>query len=257
MPRLGAEFYNPDDPESLPVQHCRLAFLARIESVAPEVLQSLHDDVLPAYVAWAAATPDRNFRWSTIQGFASTLNSRPPEVVTHALAQLGGADPRPLVGAMQAWASRYNLLDEWMVDDALETVRRWAMYPPSRLQWGADGWPVIEPDFPSLTLTWEAGSMTWAAFERYAHEALRRYRTEVNAVAAGYGLPRSPEMNAPRRTNDPGLHFEWLVRYQVQGWTHEAIAKHYRRSWDPVKRTSPSVASALRKTAKLIGLTPR
>jgi hypothetical protein len=246
MSQLGAHVYNPDDPESQPVQHCRLIFLARIESVAPEVLQSLHDDVLPAYAAWAEGAPPHYRHWTTVCGFADRLRELTADRISDALALLGAPDPRPVVVALRTWGERFGLLDNWIMDDALSTLHWWAMYPPKRLEWHADGWGTMVPEFPPLTLSWEPTFTTWAEFERHAHRELRRYRAEVEAVADGYGL-----RPAPTKRGDVTRHFDWLVHYQVNGSSYAQIAVEY----DVGDFTT--VQKALHGTATTIGLTLR
>jgi hypothetical protein len=254
--QLGGGWYDPHDPESQPIQHARLLFLSRIKATAPEVLESLRDAVLPAYTYRHDGEP---LSWGTLRGIGDRIQSLPPERQADALALWGAPDPRPLVNAMRAWAARYKLADDWLMDDALHTVLMWAGTPQliASLNFHPDGWGCAIPEPRPLVLMWEPTMLTWAEFERQAQYEMQQYRAHVEEWAAGLGLKPSPEKNAPRRTGDAGLHFEWLVRYQVQGWTHQQIATHYRRSYATDRRKSDPVSRALRDTAALIGLTLR
>jgi hypothetical protein len=108
---------------------------------------------------------------------------------------------------------------------------------------------------------WVAEWESWSAYRadvRAAFDAaLRTYWAALIEKAENEGLKKAPRKHAPRQTRNPELHFEWLVRFQVLGWTHQQIAQHYERTFDTTKRYSSTVNRALRKTANLIGLTLR
>jgi hypothetical protein len=230
MARLGGEYFDPRDADAEPVRVGRIVFLSRIERVAPEVLRTLHDEVLPVYRAERARE-----------------------------APNGVADSPGLADTLDGWARQWHLTDDWLMQDALHTMDWWVRAPQStaRLQWHPDGWGSMVHEPEPLTLSWQPTLIRWDEFERHAREAMSRYRAEVDAWARERGLERAPEKNAPRRSRDPGAHFEWLIRYQVQGWTHAKIAQHYARAYDAAKRSSPTVSRALHETAALIGLTLR
>jgi hypothetical protein len=256
MPRLGGEYFDPRADGPLPVQHARLVFLDRVRHVVPAVLESLRDDVLPLYrEAWAAA-PDRR-QWWDPAGIGSL--GRP-------------AYPPQLEAGLRAWAERWHLTDAWLLNDALATLHEWAglLAPspaflnlpartlPEPLTWHADHWSSVEPEEPEpLTLRWNPLAETWVGFRSRADAALDDLRARGASWAAEHGFLPSPEKPAPRRTDDAGLHFEWLALYQCAGWPRKRIARHYGRAYHESNRTAPAISDALSETARLIGLTRR
>lgn len=68
-------------------------------------------------------------------------------------------------------------------------------------------------------------------------------RAEHAAIAAGWS--RTPRKRARTRRADPNLHFEWLARFQVQGWSYGAIANHYDVSRDTVEGVIPKLAGEI------------
>lgn len=160
------------------------------------------------------------------------------------------------------WATRFHLTDQWVLDDARHTLEWWAQFPQtlsySRLYFHPDGCGRMmhELDVPACP-PFEPDEENEHEFDKRVEEWKRRNIAAAARLAADRGLKPSPVKNAPRGTKDPGLHFEWLVRHQCQDWTHEHIARKYRRQFNEVKRTSPTVARAINETADLIGLTLR
>jgi hypothetical protein len=232
MPRL-VEYHDPSDSDSQWVRNWRTVFLQRVAHVAPEVLTSLADAVLPAFrAAWEESQPFVRTHFF-LRGRAA-LDRIPDELRGPSLPTFGAA--------LDAWANRWHLSDAWILDAALSTLRLWTTHPEKLagpLYWW-DPWGAGAPQPTTLTLHWSPITQEWADFEEAALKELERYRIKVERWAREQRLKRAPEKRA-RRDGDAGLHFEWLARWQVQGWPH----------------LSSAVEKAVKETAALIGLTLR
>jgi len=90
---------------------------------------------------------------------------------------------------------------------------------------------LIEQAFSFSDFGWRIANETRKAF-------VQRVRAEFNSNLAGYvrrverraedaGWTKTPEIRKSRKDSDPFRHFEWLVRWQCQGWTSTEIAKEY------------------------------
>lgn len=266
MARIGAEYHLPSDLHSAALTDARAVFLRRVEQHAPEVLRSLREDVLPVYRhTWA--NPDLQTRVGR-QWWDRNAASWHLIIDMVEQGQAGYEGLVPLLHALQEWRDRFSLADDWLLSDALETLYTWTCVPghldsaPDEfIQHDDDGgvWePIVAPaafSLPECLPTLE----TWAAYEKRARRAfdavLREYRRSVDAYAKAAGLVASTEKRN-RTGGDPFKHFDWLVRFQVQRWTHKKIAGHYRTTAGHAY-TEKTVASAIRRTAESIGLTRR
>jgi len=264
--RVGAEYGGGEAV----VWTARMIFLSKVEVLAPQVLEALRDDVAPHYLAaWEA--PDDRFptreHWELAPSFfrqdIATLAAEHPDASYSRLA--------PFNDALRTWSDQFHLADEWCAQVALHTLNDWArsshpVREPLRFRLPSFGGAVPEdPTPPDFRLPeWSPTFETWAEVEERARaafeNALKQYREAGRAWAGGLGLEAAPTMKAPKDL-DLSAHFEWLVRWQVQGWTQPRIANEYKRRFgqDPAwkERDPKSIASALRKTADLIGLTRR
>lgn len=248
MPRRGAGYFDPREGDRAPhVLYFRRIFLTRVERIAPEVLTSLRSDVLPLFAQWAAATAEHAECGQALSWWR--------QGAFDALGLLTDWPGLPeLAAALDRWARRWHLADRWLLAITRKTLDQWHHIPELR-RFAGDGTALwmhelpIQPLRPFL-LTVE----TWQAFEQRATEWIRLNREAAPRYAAEHGLEPSPE----KRTKDPGLHFEWLARYQCQGWTFQRIANHYERTGvDSDVLTRQAVGKATRDTAALIGLTLR
>lgn len=91
---------------------------------------------------------------------------------------------------------------------------------------------------------WNPDKESWSEFEKEIQRRLKLYlkaykeRTEHFLKTSGY-------QDMARKTDLK--HFEWFVRYQVQGWKYEQIRKHYYTSRE-------NVVQRISEMADLIGL---
>jgi len=212
--------------------------LAVIERVAPEVLRALRDEVLPSYAARAHLS----------------LPSTPIVLL-----------PAGLRAALEAWANRLGFkAQDWLLEQALQTLEVWHRCPfllEEPLEWavypGASYWAPVSPQERRLVFQdpgWNPAEETWAAAEKRIRQAfeqhLKAYRERIERRARERGFKRPAEKRA--RSGPEDLHFEWLVRHQVQGWTCERIAEEYGGADQAVSPVA--IDRAIRETARLIGL---
>jgi hypothetical protein len=271
MAKLGGEFRDPDPKRDLSRHIGRCIFLRVLADLVPETIHDLRREPLYAYSAARDATlpavvvrPPRGpmggpvaveadpdwimYRWEAWRG--RTLWSELPESSVEELLTLRTA--------ILTWGDRWGVRDDWILDVAFLTLREAYNNPADRVTFA-------EPDFMAMAVPgepfkfrpWISEWETWADYESLALVALKGYRAQAEGDAADQGLLPASQKNTPRRAKNADLHFEWLVRYQVQGWSHERIASRYNRGFDSAKRTASTVARALHSTADLIQLTLR
>ncbi|NPV52636.1 MAG: hypothetical protein HPY71_03830 [Firmicutes bacterium] len=208
-------------------------FLIAVERLAPEVLKALAEEVYPCYQG-------EDMRYV----------------------------PDSLRAALDAWMQKFHIKADWILEQALDTMSLWRQYPPvlkwEPLEWGiialgpAEWYPVPKEEqrliFHSdgwhidIETRGQARDRLMSEFKAYLEE----YLNYVEAIAGGRGWTRTFEKRGRSARGKPDLHFEWLVRHQVQGWTCERIAEEYggEDQWlDPA-----SVWQGIRETAELIGL---
>lgn len=273
MPRVGAQYRSADRDRVR--WTLRQAFLRKVESVAPHVLQDLLDNILPVYrgAVTEGAIPalwqwDRP-RWEAVE----------PAQYPHTAR---------LRTEILSWGTRYCLTDDWLLDVALRTV--WERYvreqesgerrdelaqvrvryeqegrPPGQLEaaekalqptpapagFATVPFADIEPVTPFVFEheQWVPWWRTWADYEaelRTAFErVLREYRRARETEAVQRGLRPSPEKR------DIDRHLAWLVQFQVKGQTYNAIAKGSDGA------DLRNVQRAIKDMARLLGLTLR
>ena len=174
---------------------------------------------------------------------------------------------------VHAWAERWQIAEEWCIDQALWTLSSWRRQEELRTErqlplcqpheWGREvGWDINTPQcftFRSSPIDqdvqyfsfghegWEPIKTTRAEAEqvlRAAFEArLADYLDEMEGLATARGLVPVPQKRGTE-------HFEWLVRYQIQGRSFQAIARD-------ACRDRKTVTGAVRETAALLQLSLR
>jgi hypothetical protein len=144
---------------------------------------------------------------------------------------------RQLFSSLRKWANGYHVGAPWVLDAALDTLHDWLTTTRRKLIWIYPSEleaPLVtenETYFHLRHYGWDVRSETRVDFEkavRAAFEAyLEHYLAEIAQKATRMGWKRTSEWRV-RNDRDPGERFEWLVRWQVQGWTKNAIANHYK-----------------------------
>ncbi len=186
--------------------------------------------------------------------------------------------------AIMPWQNRWHLTDDWISEELhsalcwitgnlratervgaawkyfdLERVRPFsAIYPPTGGLPGTTGFQhsLAKPLPPLFAFhgrwypqyEFRADISRW--LRKQFEQELTAYLDAVEKQMKTAGLVKTPK-KCPRSGGDTMQHFDWLVCFQVQEWSHHLIGQHYGRLDDK------TVADALRKTATLIGLTRR
>ncbi len=223
-----ARYYDPK------LENPRAYFAERIKVVAPEVVADLRESVWPIY----ASQEERGhlLSWEWLQEAKAYPR----------LAQ----QVRPLEDAIISWAERYHLgrefwtVDaEWVYDAALDTLDRWELEPEAletayfgsrRIGWDAEALET-PPSPPAYDPVFDEKTEYLERVKRYMDEVERQARL-VKAV-----------------DKENLQHVDWVVRYQVQGWSHAAIRDEYPKDEIELYDTS-NISKSLRDTARSLGL---
>jgi hypothetical protein len=170
--------------------------------------------------------------------------------------------------SVQRWAEQHNLTDPWLLDTILTNLCMWArssdrhqaldwMYPGglmiSKKSKGAKGVSLIMGSPGGVYIESRAPDESPRPYDPAVEtrseyfESLKPYLDRQEAIMGSlYGFHKT---KAKRNR----AHFEWLVRYQIQGWSHRKIADAYSDK----TLTEDAIGKAIRKTSKLVGLTVR
>jgi hypothetical protein len=214
--RLGHGEYTTDRFEQ---NDARNLFLIAIQEVAPEVLQWLRDQVLPLY----------------------NLKPLDPKLCHVSLEDAKLFLPDELWRELQAWAEKFNLREDWLLEQAIDTLAVWRVCPAltqEPIEWGVYGrgggymLPETHEDrrlkfecagwSPTIERRDKARARIMAEFE--AH--LGAYLERLGQVAEQARFRQASEKRK-RFGDDELTHFKWLVSYQVRGHSHREIAEKY------------------------------
>lgn len=161
---------------------------------------------------------------------------------------------------IESWGRTWHLSDRWLLAIARETLqaRREIESYRDRREWIFPGWSVIAPDWPDLgwdpdadtrTLEGAPGGAGWdptiETLEAF-HARVERYILRIQQLTADAGFERVPEKKTTK-------HFDWLVQFQVCGYTHADIAEACGPEGVEVAR----IGEAITPLARSIGLTLR
>ena len=233
--RLGiGELFDPAAKVPTPTADGRRFFLEALK-VAPAVLESLKEELLPLYEE--AVDPGPVATWEG------------PPVLTGEDSEL----ERRLVD----WSRRYHLNETWILGSALLTLRLWSR----SVKTGCFAVPVEAGSrsefapFRFERLAWIPRLVTRKRYTTHAQKAfkkeLRAYLESIESEVRALGWKPTPQKRLEKALQSrPLQHSEWLVQYQCAGWSESEIGKHYKAG----QRT---VSDALTRTSHLIGLTLR
>lgn len=236
--RLGWGEFEPSGG-ALSTADARARFLVAVRRIVPQVLADL------------AGHPPEIFKMTEAEVDVSNYRSWP--ALTVAADDVPAA--RELREAVLTWSRRYHLNAEWCLERALQTLRAWHRLPADsrlRSEWDHEAVTIFLPvsvDQRRFTFThpgWEltTDNVTRAELERVVRAAfeahLSDYLDSMETLAHAAGMERTPQ----KRRLD---HFDWLVYYQVERWSHQEIAEEAG-----VDRTT--VRDGLKTTAREIGL---
>jgi len=219
---------------------------------------------------WGEYTDDELERAGARGYFLEAIEQAAPEVLKalrdDVLSHYGEPDSH---AALEAWAARFNLNENWLLEQALSTLNiwrqcpfmreeplEWGVYPGGsywspvpkgdiRLVFGCRGWDPVE----------ESRATARERIEGVFQEYLAAYLGQMERLAEEREFKRSKEKRA-RSGADPLLHFKWLVRYQVQEWDYDEITQELTDN-DPEGEASigvDAVRKAIVNTARLMEL---
>lgn len=118
--------------------------------------------------------------------------------------------------------------------------------PSDELKMYADFY--VEPWNESLNpIAWDPREETWDEFEKKIDELYKHYKEAYRKRTEEF-FKKNGYVKGKEKYEDS--HFEWFVRYQVQGWSKEKIAREYHV-------TRQSVTNAIDEIGDLVGLKPR
>jgi hypothetical protein len=252
----------------------RAIFLRELASRVPQVLQHLHDHVLPEYsriYPQISAETSRGPRIQHVKNFVGWLfKDEAPVVVQENLPDIlywrniDRLEPQyPALSGLKdlllRWSRDFRLTDEWLLDVALQTLyllQKTPMRP--RLHF----WRLSVFNLPPLSLDrmlrfkdrgWDPHLDTWKEFHDNISAAfdehLKQYRTTVEAFLEKSGWKRVPEIRQRK-------HYTWLVLFQVKGWSPEHILDRFPSNDDRNTEES-TITKGVQSAARLAGVTLR
>jgi hypothetical protein len=98
-----------------------------------------------------------------------------------------------------------------------------------------------------LGLRWQTKEQIKDEIREAFETEMKRYIKNLEEVAIDSGYKPTP------KKQDDTSHFQWLVCFQVKGWSYKEIQKHCGQHVG----TDKAVRKAIKETAALIGLTLR
>jgi hypothetical protein len=214
-------------------------YFSSLEIYWPQLLETLRDEVAP------------NFKTYWVQ--SGSPQWKLPEPVSNL-----SNDParQRLLAALQNWASRFGITEDWIIQTAFDTLQIYTdSTPPLVRPTGANFqyWLYVPiADSPSFKPTFEqnfwypspAWGETWSRFKKRMESTLSK---ELNAYR------RTMEMQAGIRKQDTLLRDAiWTVRYQKGEAAFEIAAD--LTNYDDAEQT---VYRAVERFARMIGLNLR
>jgi len=271
--------YEHDEGHPRSAMAAREGFLTALSINAPAAVDDLASAALPSYERLHnhLTTPRtaREFRRALRNNFEVSEH-----VVTHVdlrkweIVGIASSSHYPelleLRMAVERWARMNGLGEPWLCDAALQTLSLWNASPAAQ---EARAWEQhsfvrgaqIEPHETSFTFgTSPSPTDTrrgYNPFDEDRTSARQRLETEFRSELTAY-LDRMDELAVTgggkrvAKSKSARKHYTWLVQYQVLGWNLRRIAEE---SGDPDPEYSgrTTVATAVRETARAVGITPR
>lgn len=257
-------YFHPDDPfrRGNPKEVAREHFWRTIREVAPEVFQKLREEVLPVARAFFAgsrggAKPDRMPLVEALRAWAREVNLCEQKTATD--SGESSCSPTSPGGPLNQGETRF---ETWVLARAFNQITRWFFdeeNPGSitaELTMSTSAQEKIkylhkrnkkEHSLSVILPSPGVSSDKWEEFEKDVLKKLRERRKH---------LVRKGGWQKVSRKRNPG-HFEWLVRYQVQGWRPLRIAREYLPQNEDCSDLTNTVRDALKATADLCDLTLR
>ena len=167
----------------------------------------------------------------------------------------------PLVDAIVVWCVEYGLRADWVADTVLRSLTVWKMnrrprgspWVAFRVRWRGS----LSADEMRFTFEeeWEPSVETQSTAKRRKEKAfadqLAAFLDERSQLAGGRGFEPSPHQPAEIERD-----LRWTIRHQVLRESYTDIARNDALI-KPESSGRKTVTAAIKKTAKLIGLTLR
>lgn len=257
------EFDTPDLATS--TGYAQWEFFRVLNRLVPEVLEELHDELLPGYAEPRASLSNCDWlSWRVLKNLTEGPEPEEPGIVS-------------VRGAIEAWATTWRISAPWVYGAACNTLEMWhrgsnrMVFLPDSIHktpatplYSREGFPEkLMAAFEGF-LGYEPTFETEAEFKRRFDSVYRPFLESHIAEQKKAAMERNyPEFPEKRKLH---LHLEWVVLYQVREMSPEAIAARHDESREsvkgndekyPVKTDGRDVSRQVHKTLDLIKLEPR
>lgn len=272
---MGFSAFGDIEPENriISTSEYRFYFLLAIEDICPEVLQALYEDGYLIFDRLVKPGDENKFYpLIGLLGEAPEEKLKVWDVEEENLVSIKTWEKKreqykkepgflPVKKALQEWGGRFHLGDDWLLETALETVAWWRAH-----------WRSLPPGHENAKLEWaprffcykkrtgEKFSIELPEWDYVLYtekEAKDWYMKQFEVILEDYLETTKKESNwIPAKKKRNREHFDWLVRYVVQGWSYEEIAQEYTDA-DPFGDaviSEDAIRKAVTATAKLVGL---
>jgi hypothetical protein len=279
---MGKRLYSGDYVARDDRTQAHRAFFLSIQDHAPEVLKALWQDVLPVarQIVMTPAFPFNQDLVSAIYNWARTFHlvtsMNPVDELIRPLEEV--RDPHGFElesGSLQACYPDWQFFFAWIWAAAFKTLKKWknSNKKPARLEWNlphrdlrSDG----DPEYPrkveaaisehesrlnqpsSLTCSFECrdwnpcAETLAAARKRMKQEVSLQIEKKVEATRKLFDYV-TPLINDVAPKAMAVEHFDWLVKYQLQGIPYGRIGKQ-----GATKRGQQTIADGVKHAAELV-----
>jgi hypothetical protein len=206
-----------------------------VKRVVPRFLAKLSADVFPLYCQLAKSGYDFGL-WTS----KSPYRKLPDEC--------------GLKLALSNWAIEFHADANWLLDDALRSMRLWYVAPDEHrlLSWnnirGRRTHLGIGDDFVFRSEGWETHGLTWSAYVRSVRQRFEKevldYEKRTRALAESQGLVRARIKYSPE-------NLQWFLLYQFANMSSVGIATRLAKKERHLDETT--VLKGIKMAAKLIG----
>lgn len=152
--------------------------------------------------------------------------------------------------SLEAWAEKYNLTNNWIINTARDTLKMWDDFPElteGPLEWiypSSSYWLPIDKKTRRISYNhsgWDPAGETRASFKERTmnnfEKYLEKYMDSLEGLTQEKGYIKSKEKYT-------AMHFEWLVEYQVNNKSFSSIGHESRKN----------VEARVKEAAELCGI---
>ena len=246
----------------------RYLFKQALRKETPEVLESLAEDVLPAYRAITPEIARQSYKPAirptvhvVLPASSQPIDGNQMPLFWWSIEAGAGESPEAaeLKSKLWKWAERFHLTDEWLLDVAAQTLYSWR--DPNNKTIGAN-WghlptqvfgsiSVDECKFEIADIGWDVEVEPWQTFEaRITKQFQSQLREQMLMLAEEQGYEPAPQIRNKK-------HFDWLAMYQVCGFSPKDVANHFQIETRRALNVQNTVWKAIEEKAAQISLTLR